>query len=261
MQQDEIIWQVIGDKFCSYRVVTADKHGKFCRNEYNLTGICEQKSCPLANSQYATVRDIDGKCTLMVKTIERAHMPSKLWESIPLSSHSEAKALEKIDRELEYWPSFIVDFCKKRYERIQQVYKKQRRLVLTSSNQTELSVYNKKEARREKTRERKAEYRAQVDTSVEKELLERLKTGVYGDIYNFPKKEFDEAMDQLDDQSELEYSETDEMFVEGEEEEEFDLDPKRQRHSHLEIEYEEEPTGERLAIPNHQKTTSRKQHN
>jgi len=53
----------------------------------------------------------------------------------------------------------------------------------------------KKIERREKIREKKAEIAADIESAIESELLDRLKEGIYGDIYNFNKKVFNKVMD------------------------------------------------------------------
>ncbi|KAJ6024236.1 Protein MAK16 [Penicillium herquei] len=180
---DEIVWQVINQQFCSYKLKTT-KGQNFCRNEYNVSGLCNRQSCPLANSRYATVRadPETGAMYLYMKTIERAHMPSKWWERIRLSSNY-AKALEQLDERLIYWPKFLVHKCKQRLTRLTQVNIRMKNIAKEEDRLGEKIVPKlaPKVRRREETRERKALSAAKVERAIERELIDRLRSGAYGD--------------------------------------------------------------------------------
>ncbi|KAL8919672.1 MAG: hypothetical protein Q9172_004861 [Xanthocarpia lactea] len=183
MASDEIVWQVINQQFCSYKLKIPKKQN-FCRNEYNVTGFCNRQSCPLANSRYATIRSSPetGVLYLYMKTVERSHLPSKMWERIKLSPNY-SKALEQIDARLMFWPKFLIHKCKQRLTRLTQVAIRTRKLTREEERLGEKLVPKlaPKIRRREEGRERKAEAAAKVERAIERELMERLMSGAYGD--------------------------------------------------------------------------------
>jgi protein MAK16 len=120
-----------------------------------------------------------------LKTVERAHTPAELWEKIVLDK-SYNIALGQIDENLLYWPEFLKHKCKQRFTRIRQMLVRKRRMKLKQSEEYE--VISRKAEKREKSREVKAEKAAVVERHIEEILLDKLKNGVYDDIYNYPSK-------------------------------------------------------------------------
>ncbi|KAL9625378.1 MAG: hypothetical protein Q9160_000441 [Pyrenula sp. 1 TL-2023] len=155
MASDEITWQIINQQFCAFKL-----------------------------NRYATVRSdpTTGALYLYIKTAERSHLPSQWWEKIRLPSNY-AKALELVDSKLLYWPKFLVHKCKQRLTRLTQVAIRTRRLLKEEERLGEKIVPKlaPKIRRREETRERKAEAAAKVERAIERELIERLRSGAYGD--------------------------------------------------------------------------------
>eukprot|EP00892_Ulva_mutabilis_P004457 jgi/Ulvmu1/2383/UM130_0016.1 len=187
---DAVVWEIINHGHCSYKAKTDRQN--FCRNEYNVSGLCNRSSCPLANSRYATIREDKGRVYLCIKTIERAHTPNKLWQKIRLSRQY-MKALGQIDEHLAHWPKFLVHKNKQRLTKITQYLIRMRKLALKPRTKiiTEPSRLKKMERRKEA----KAEKAANVTAAIEDELMTRLKSGTYGDIYNFPMAQYNRVLD------------------------------------------------------------------
>ncbi|XP_016177954.1 protein MAK16 homolog B-like [Arachis ipaensis] len=202
MQHDEVIWHVIRHNHCSFMAKITT--GNFCRNPYNVTGLCNRSSCPLANSRYATIREENGVFYLYMKTIERAHACFYM-----------------------YWPKLLIHKTKQRLTKMTQMRIRMRKLALKTREK--IMTTPRKEIKREARREEKAEKAALLEKSIEKELLERLQKGVYqqSDIYNYPIEQYNKVLDMDNLQpAEEEEEEAEIEYVEGydELEEEDDME-------------------------------------
>ncbi|KAI8571458.1 hypothetical protein RHMOL_Rhmol01G0121600 [Rhododendron molle] len=259
MQHDEVIWQVIRHNHCSFMAKITT--GNFCRNPYNVTGTCNRSSCPLANSRYATIRDHEGVFYLYMKTIERAHMPNKLWERVKLPRNYE-KALEIIDKHLVLKISLVLAFlqgfklpltnsfvysefnlhlgkfqfhlgiCIDKLRTLQYVvvvlYELKWFVETWHLNyRTHSILYHLNVLSPIMITFHYVAYAVEI---IEKEILERLKKGVYGDIYNYPIDAYNNVLDKVellaseDEQEEeyvAEYVQAYEQFEEEDDMEDF----------------------------------------
>ena len=201
MQNDEMIWQVVNHQFCSFKTTIGKaKSDKthFCRHPYSVTGLCNRTSCPLANSKYATIREDGGRIHLYIKTVERAHSPKNMWEKI-LLSRNYGKAIQQLDEHLQFFPKVQMHRNKQRLTKIHQYLIRMRKIELKrrAGTKAKLVGIHRKIEQREERREKKALTAAKLERNIEKELVERLAKGTYGDIYNFPEMPYQKAIDKI----------------------------------------------------------------
>lgn len=186
-------------------------------------------------------------------------MPAKMWEKIRLRGSVES-VRGQIQKHLQYMPEFYKSKCQARYERIQEYLRRINRLE-NDPNQPVLTVKKSKVVKREAKREARAKKVALIENVIEKELLDRLQKGVYGEIYNLPQKTFQTVLEkhgvqqEMEEEDEIEYVEDSGEELESEEEIEYEeeFEPSEQetvddledlikirksKRAHVEVEYE-----------------------
>ncbi|KAF6165280.1 hypothetical protein GIB67_042696 [Kingdonia uniflora] len=133
-QQDDDIWQIIGNNYCTFRDKEVNGN-KLCRNPYNVTGKCNRKSCPLANSRYATIKKDDAitiqlgsiinsfrNLLFVYKNYRKGSYANKIMGRVKLPGNYE-KALVIINKHLMYWPKFSLLKTKQRLMNMTQMRK------------------------------------------------------------------------------------------------------------------------------------------
>lgn len=186
---DKRIWDAIGNrKTCSFKLDT--KLDTLCKNQYNVTGICNEFSCPLANTKYATVRSIDEELYLFIKEPEKCDQPRDMYEKIKLSSDYD-QALKEIEEHLEFWDPQVIHKCKQRMTKLVEYH--ERIQYLREHGQTEYMVRKTKMNRREKIRALKALNSIDFEKEIGDEILMRLEAGIYGEEN---KEKYERAVDK-----------------------------------------------------------------
>jgi protein MAK16 len=176
-----------------------------------------------------------------MKSVERAHTPNRLWQKIRLKRQY-AAALGQIDDHLAHWPKFLVHKNKQRLTKITQYLIRMRKLQLKPAP-TLVTMPARKE-KMERRKEAKAETAAQLDRAIERELLARLQSGTYGDIYNFPQRQYErvlgtEELKEAEEEEEQEEEderekETIEEFVEGDDDDDDDDESEEEEEEEVE---------------------------
>lgn len=157
-----------------------------------------------------------------------------MYEKIRLKG-SQEHVFARIAKELQYMPEFYRAKCEARYVRYQEYLRRIER-IKNDPTQPILTAKNKKVLRREASREARSKKVAQIENAIERELLDRLQKGVYGDIYNLPQKTFETILDNYGEQEEIN---EDEFIEDSEADSEYESDEEIDDLEESDIEFED----------------------
>merc|ERR1712176_485758 len=118
-----------------------------------------------------TIIEDKGYCYLMIKSIERAHLPNNLWEKIRLKQDY-LKALKQIEMRLRFWPKFFIHKNKQRFTKITKYLFQVRK---SNFEITQNLIGNFKKHKKQILKKgSKIEMAARIEISIEEDLKYRL---------------------------------------------------------------------------------------
>lgn len=172
---DESIWNQIGGikNRCTHKKKTRTEI--FCNNVYNVSGVCNEKSCPIANTKYATVREENEMMFLYIKEPERMATPEKMYEKIELGTDYDV-ALKTIEEELEYWDPYLIHKCKQRYTKLFK-YLVRKEEILEKGKV--LKPRQTKKLKKDRKAGKETLEKTNIRLNLKEELLKRLEEGAY----------------------------------------------------------------------------------
>ena len=103
--------------------------------------------------------------------IERAHLPAELWERLEIPLDYE-EAYHLIRGKLRYWEPHHAERCLLRLKKYREMYSRVRHMKQQATTRTR--TIKRKVEKREMIRQEKALRAAQIEKTVEKELLKQL---------------------------------------------------------------------------------------
>lgn len=154
-----------------------------------------------------------------MKSAEISHLPNTLWERVKLPRNYE-KAIEVINKHLEFWPRLLVHKIKQRLTKMTQYRIRMRKLQLKVREK--LMTVPRKKTQIDVKKASKAEVAARIDNCIQSELLDRLKEGCYNKICNYPDFSDDIVELEIEEEDRIQYVEPDENENEMDDIEDFE---------------------------------------
>mmetsp|Transcript_24598 Transcript_24598/g.34373 ORF Transcript_24598/g.34373 Transcript_24598/m.34373 type:complete len:212 (-) Transcript_24598:5068-5703(-) len=171
-----ISWKIMKDIECCFRIKKELLY--LCKLKENLSGYCKKAFCPLIQKDYAFVERQGGKIYLFTKNYQ-GNLQTR-WLKYRLSENF-IRALEQLETVLYKWPKYFLHFNKTKLAMLFDFVVSKNRIQSTDMLFTNSDRKKKNKIINKVLIKRQNNY--DMMSKINKELLKRLKSGFYGNVF------------------------------------------------------------------------------